>query len=153
MLLIKRYVTFYGEDLKEVIAITNKLLLGLVALIVVVGGALLLMNNSSKTSQPTVPQQPSTTVIAPGQKVMLTSSGFNPSIVTIKAGSTVTWVNNSGQQGTVNADDHPTHQKYPELNLGLFAPGSSLQVKLTKPGTYTYHNHLNPSQRGTIVVQ
>jgi len=131
----------------------NKVVLGLLALVVVVG-AVLLLTNSAKNGQNSTTQQPASgNVMAKGETVSLTSSGFNPKSLTIKAGTTVTWVNNSGGPATVNSDDHPTHQKYPELNLGRFEAGSSLQLKFEKVGTYTYHNHLVPSIRGTVVVQ
>lgn len=85
--------------------------------------------------------------------VTLTPNGFSPTNLTIKAGSTVTWTNNSGQPATVNSDPHPTHTDYPPLNLGQFANGGTLSLTFTKPGTYGYHNHLNPSERGSIIVQ
>ncbi len=85
--------------------------------------------------------------------VTLTKSGFSPATLTIKANSRVAWVNNSGQPASVNSNDHPTHKLYPPLNLGLFNSGSSVQLVFDKPGTYKYHNHLNPAQTGTIIVQ
>ncbi len=131
----------------------NKVVLGLLALVVVVGAVLLLTNSAKNSQNNSATQQPSSGTMAKGETVSLTSSGFNPQSLTVKAGTTVTWVNNSGGPATVNSDDHPTHQKYPMLNLGKFEAGSSLQLKFDKPGTYTYHNHLNPSQKGTVVVQ
>ncbi|MCL4418819.1 cupredoxin domain-containing protein [Patescibacteria group bacterium] len=85
--------------------------------------------------------------------VTVTKSGFNPQTVTIKAGTKVIWQNQSGDMATVNSDPHPTHQIYPPLNLGGFANGASVQLVFDKPGTYGYHNHLNPGQTGTVVVQ
>ncbi len=85
--------------------------------------------------------------------VTLTKSGFSPATLTIKANSRVAWVNNSGQAASVNSNDHPTHKLYPPLNLGLFNSGSSVQLVFDKAGTYKYHNHLNPAQTGTIIVQ
>ncbi len=85
--------------------------------------------------------------------ITLTKSGFSPSTLTVKTGSRVVWVNNSGSSASVNSADHPTHKVYSPLNLGLFNSGSSVQLVFDKPGTYKYHNHLNPTQIGTIVVQ
>ncbi len=85
--------------------------------------------------------------------VTLTANGFSPATLTIKAGKKVTWENKSGSTATVNSNPHPVHTAYPPLNLGNFSDGGTLSLTFDKPGTYGYHNHLNPSQSGTIVVQ
>src|SRR4030043_2128666 len=51
-------------------------------------------------------------------EISLTSAGYEPSEITIKAGNTVVWTNNSGKEATVNSDPHPTHLLWPFLNLG-----------------------------------
>lgn len=98
-------------------------------------------NNSSNTNKQTE------------AKVILSQNGFSPATLTVKAGTTVTWVNNSGMDATVNSDPHPIHTDYPPLNLGSFSDGQTLSLLFSTPGTYGYHNHLDPSQRGTIIVQ
>lgn len=91
----------------------------------------------------------STTIVT----VDLTSNGFNPSQIIVKKGERIIWVNKSGKIATVNSDNHPTHLLYPFLNLGEFNNGSSLQVVMNTIGTFTYHNHYQPSQKGTIIVK
>lgn len=85
--------------------------------------------------------------------INVTSEGFVPSTINIKAGTKVTWFNISGQTVTVNSDPHPIHTDYPPLNLGEFANGQSVSLVFPKAGTYGYHNHLNPSQKGKVIVQ
>ena len=85
--------------------------------------------------------------------VTANASGFVPQTLTIKAGTKVVWMNKSGDVVTVNSAVHPTHLVYPPLNLGEFGDRSSVQLGFDKPGTYSYHNHLNPSKTGTIVVE
>ncbi|KKQ25287.1 MAG: hypothetical protein US62_C0002G0032 [Candidatus Woesebacteria bacterium GW2011_GWA1_37_8] len=85
--------------------------------------------------------------------VILTDTGFSPQTVTLKAGTKVNWTNKSGKTATVNSADHPTHLKYPALNLGNFSDGETLSLVFDKPGTYGYHNHLDSSQYGKIVVE
>lgn len=87
------------------------------------------------------------------ETVILTETGFSPAKLTIKAGTKVTWSNRSGNGATVNSDPHPIHTGYQPLNLGSFQNGETLSLTFDKPGTYGYHNHLNPSQKGTIVVE
>ncbi len=97
---------------------------------------------------------PATSSAAVEQNVVtLTANGFSPSPLTVKAGTSVTFMNKSGSKATVNSAPHPVHTAYPPLNLGSFTDGGTLSLKFDKPGTYSYHNHLNPSQTGQVVVQ
>lgn len=107
------------------------------------------------TTQPTAGSQTETPSTATVQKntVTLTQDGFSPATLTVKAGETVTWVNKSGTDATVNSDPHPTHENYTPLNLGKLSDGGTLSLKFDKSGTYGYHNHFDASQKGTIVVQ
>jgi len=90
---------------------------------------------------------------APTTEVKVTSSGFQPQTLTIKTGTRVIWTNNSGVSAAINSDVHPTHLLFPLLNIGQFDSGSSVTVTFVKSGKYTYHNELNPTQRGTVIVQ
>jgi plastocyanin len=140
----------------------NRILLLIIAVAVVVGGFLIFnksntqMTGQQSQSQPT--GQPGTQPqaqepVVQRSEVAVTASGFNPQVLTIKAGESVIWTNTSGSAVTVNSDVHPTHLLYPFLNLGEFNDGSSVSVVVEKPGTYTYHNHLNPSQTGKIIAE
>ncbi|OGH23505.1 MAG: hypothetical protein A2698_00570 [Candidatus Levybacteria bacterium RIFCSPHIGHO2_01_FULL_42_15] len=136
----------------------NKIiLLGIIVLLIGIG-AFFFRNSPNKDamkekSQPTTEAQ--TTFSTPSGEVTIsvTKSGFEPTTATIKTGTKVTWVNNSGNAATVNSDDHPFHKLYPKLNLGEFTESSSVQMMFTEKGTYTYHDHLNPEREGTIVVE
>ena len=90
----------------------------------------------------------------PGANVVTYSdSGFSPNPITFKVGEKVEFKNNSSANVQVNSAVHPTHQLYPELNIGVIAPNETKTVTFTKAGTYKYHNHLNASQTGEIVVE
>lgn len=139
----------------------NKYLIG-GAILVVIAGFVLLNNKagtknvqtSSSPSSVTSPSASPSAVEQTGEKMVnLTKAGFEPGTITIKVGTKVTWVNKSGETATVNSDPHPTHTLWPFLNLGSFDDGASVSVIFDKAGTYTYHNHLNPSETGTVVVQ
>lgn len=108
------------------------------------------------TTNTTQPQTTTTTNPNTQEKsvtVKLDKTGFNPASVDVGVGTRVVFINESGEVATVNSDDHPTHTKFPFLNLGEFGNGSSVQAIFDKAGTFTYHNHLNPSQKGTVVVK
>lgn len=130
----------------------NKVVIGIVIAAIVVGaGFFLVYNKRSYSSPPQV--SPSNEATQEQNAITLTESGFSPSTLTVKAGTKVTWINKSGGQATVNSSSHPIHTSYPPLNLGSFLEGSTLSLVFAKPGTYGYHNHLNSSQTGTIIVQ
>ena len=143
----------------------SKYLIGIVTvtIIVVVAGIFLISGKKTQVSTPTttpVTQSKPTTVVTPSSAevkehiVAVLDTGFSPALVTIKLGDRVIWVNRtSGAAVTVNSADHPTHQVYPPLNLGEFKKNQSVQLVFEKLGAYKYHNHLNPSQTGIIVVQ
>lgn len=99
-------------------------------------------------SPTTTPQQ----VRATTHTVILTSKGFEPNRITIKKGEVIIWTNNSGKEASVNSSNHPTHKLFPVLNLGAFEDGENTQARIYRLGELTYHNHLNPSQKGTIIV-
>ena len=88
-----------------------------------------------------------------GNLITYTDSGFSSAQVSVKAGDTVTFKNDSSSKVQVNSAPHPAHTQFPELNVGSIAAGESKTVTFTTAGTKKYHNHLNPSQNGTIVVE
>lgn len=133
----------------------NKILLIMVVLIVVFGAFTFLANkntNMPSLTQPTV--KPTVTEINNQvANITLRDSGFVPKDITVKAGTRVIWINKSGKAATVSSDDHPTHRLYPFLNLGEFENNSSVQAVAEKAGKYSYHNHLNASETGTVTVE
>jgi plastocyanin len=142
----------------------NKYLLGLaVAVVLVVAAGVFLLgksgnpngtsNTNGNTQTPSNQTQTDQTKPVEDVNVTVTSSGFEPKTVTVKTGGRVIWTNKSGQTVTVNSDLHPTHLLYPFLNLGEFSDGSSVSVVFDKAGTFTYHNHLDASQTGTVIAQ
>lgn len=109
--------------------------------------------NSTPAATPASATQTAPAIQAQQDTITLSANGFSPNSLTVKAGTKVTWVNQSSANATVNSDPHPIHTAYPPLNLGSFPSGGTLSLTFDKPGTYGYHNHLNPGQTGTIIVQ
>lgn len=138
----------------------NRFFLLLIAAIIIIGGIVLSNNKGFKNTtevkqtvtQPVTSIQP-TNANSKETTIMVTSSGFEPQALKIKAGIRVVWINKSSGLATINSAVHPTHLVYPPLNLGEFGNGSSVQLVFDKPGIYKYHNHLNPGQTGEIVVE
>ncbi|MBI5227370.1 cupredoxin domain-containing protein [Candidatus Micrarchaeota archaeon] len=97
-----------------------------------------------------------------GNTVEITSSGFSPQVLKIKAGESVTFVNKDTMQHWPASGKHPTHQDYPEEggcigskfdSCGGVKTNESFSFTFTKKGTWEYHDHLNSGLSGTIIVE
>jgi len=79
-------------------------------------------------------------------KVVVKDFMFTPMSLTVKAGSTVTWVNMDDEPHTVVS------------NTQLFRSGAldtkeTFSFRFTEPGTYHFTCSIHPRMVGTIVVQ
>lgn len=98
--------------------------------------------------------------------VTYNGTSFSPSTVTVKLGGTVTWTDTSGQMW-VASDPHPIHNGYDGTTrqehcapgytgatpFDECTPGATYSFTFTKSGSWGYHDHLNHSALGTVVVQ
>lgn len=85
--------------------------------------------------------------------VTIEQNRFFPTSLTVKQGDTVTFTSNDSTSHQLASDPHPAHTGYSPLNAGIIATGSSITVRFTKKGSFGYHDHLNPSITGKIVVE
>lgn len=130
---------------------TISIILG-VALIAVLGWFVFLRDsNGDKQTNGSNPDSES--AFAGEAIITYTDDGFSPTILTVAAGETVTIVNESGEQLNFSSDQHPIHNDNPELNRDVLSPGESDNFVVSEPGSWGYHNHLNPDKTGTIVVE
>ena len=104
-------------------------------------------SSSADMSESTVDQQ------SAGATITYTASGFSPETVTVKSGDTIVIKNESTNNLQFDSDPHPIHTDNPELNVELVGPGKDMAFTVSEIGTFGYHNHLNPAQAGTIVVE
>jgi len=127
----------------------SRILIGIFILTVLI---ILIIPKPETPKQITGPSTSSGKTTWASHTITLTVKGFEPDKISIHKGDVVTWLNKSGEEATVNSANHPTHKLFPVLNLGNFSDGSSVQAKIFRIGELKYHNHLNPSQTGTITV-
>lgn len=145
---------------------SRNLVIGVVVVLVLVAaGWYLTRSKQSPSETPQATQTPPSTESASPQAasegammkqvnmVKITASGFSLKDITIKVGDTVTWHNTDTENHNVNSAPHPTHTAYPLLNLGVIKPGGQKSLSFPTPGTYKYHDHLNPSLTGSVTVQ
>lgn len=99
--------------------------------------------------------------------VEYTDAGFSPASVTIPLGTYIVFVNQSSKNMWVASAMHPTHTVYsgtplsqhcPDTTGTAFdeckgdAPGSSYSFKFNKEGTWKYHDHIDATRFGSVVV-
>jgi plastocyanin len=150
----------------------TKLLLVIAAIVIVGGGALVLTHDTNTTSTKTtsntspastskpkqsIPEQTNPAKNTSDQKAAATivydGKGFSPSSLTVKAGTAVGIKNTSNQALQFDSDPHPAHTDDTDLNANFVSPGETKTITVVKTGTFGYHNHLIPSQTGSITIQ
>jgi len=153
---------------------------GIIGFIIVValiaGGYGFFMNKAAaptvtpKTGNEAAQQQPQPTEAVPSEKnvIVYTDTGYSPSSLTVKLGETVVFKNNSSRSMWTASAMHPTHTAYDGTSLAQHCPntagtafdectsatpGSSWSFTFAKAGTWHYHNHVSPSDYGTVIVE
>jgi hypothetical protein len=81
------------------------------------------------------------------------NDGFYPRVMTIKIGEVVEFVSHIDQPMWPASDLHPTHDVYPDFDpkKPLFA-GESFSFKFEKAGRWSFHDHLDSTKTGMIIV-
>lgn len=115
------------------------------------------------TPKPTPGPNPTPVPVPVSQNIVTyTDGGFSPATITINKGDTVIFKNKSSSDMRVASNPHPLHNGYPTTggcvgstfdSCSDIAPGQSWSFEFDFVGSWGYHNHLNPSQGGTVVVK
>ncbi len=138
----------------------NYIIIAVVAILGIIGFAVW-SNRSQGATEPLIQEQPSQPPSAqanpspensPSSVVEVNYDGtsFSPSPITIKKGATVRFVNKSSSPMWVASNPHPVHTDYPGFDQKQ--RGDSYEFTFDKTGTWGYHNHLEPSITGQIIV-
>lgn len=77
--------------------------------------------------------------------IKITSSSFQPSLITVPTGATVTWVNSDSSDHTVTANNG-------EFGSGNLATGQEYTYTFTTAGTYDYYCQVTPAIKGRVIV-
>ncbi len=106
------------------------------------------------SSMPAVSPLPEVSTAPSVVTVSIDDEAFMPATLTVKAGTTVTFVNNGQALHWPASNPHPIHTGMPgfDSRKGL-ATGETYSFTFTKAGTFGMHDHLNTRLIGTIVVQ
>lgn len=86
--------------------------------------------------------------------ITYTDAGFSPANIAVKVGDTVTFVNGATEGMWVASAPHPVHTDYPEFDAKkVYNPGESYTFTFAKIGTWKFHNHLRPTNLGSVTVK
>lgn len=155
----------------------NKTLLFIIILIVIFAGVIIFLGNRREreeisfpqaTPTPTQPQVSPFPSPPPEYIINMADSGFNPTEVVINAGDTVRFINQSSQGRWPASVVHPTHEFYPGSSISKcgtpeankifdacrgLQKGESFSFTFNSKGIWPYHDHLDPSVKGKVIVR
>lgn len=80
-------------------------------------------------------------------KIEIKDFAFNPQIITVKSGETITWINRDEEPHTIVSVEKQ-FKKSPALDTD-----QQYTVTAGAPGTYSYFCSVHPKMTGTIVVE
>jgi hypothetical protein len=83
---------------------------------------------------------------APSGTVIIKNFSFQPSTLTVSAGTAVTWENQDSAPHTVSSNAQGL------FDSGTLAPGKKFTFTFSTPGSYGYHCNIHSGMKGTIVV-
>jgi plastocyanin len=130
--------------MKKIIFINQRLFAG-----IVISLAILSFTGSCKKTD-TTPVTGTTTLpgnaSGPGaNEVWIQGMSFTPAIITVTAGTTVTWTNKDAVGHTVTSTTGI-------FNSGSFGQSKTYSQIFTSTGSYPYFCSIHPSMTGTVVV-
>ena len=83
---------------------------------------------------------------AANAEVKIDNFSFGPAAITVKVGTTVTWINRDDIPHTVVSDDKLFKSKVLDTD-------EKFSYTFSKPGTYPYFCSVHPKMTGKVVVQ
>lgn len=123
----------------------NKIIIGLVVIAIVIAGWFFLTQKQYQTSQPVSSQsvQQSETT-AQANTVTIKNFSFTPDVLTVKQGTTVTWINQDSAPHALQSDT---------FQSSTLNQGDAFQFTFNDKGNFDYHCSIHPSMTGKIVVE
>ena len=98
-------------------------------------------------------QKPNTVTTLPSATVHITAQGFQPATLAIKQGTVVIWHSDDGSKTHVIASNpYPSNNTLPGLKSSQLGNGAEYRYTFNHTGTYNYHDNLDPTINGTVIV-
>jgi plastocyanin len=118
--------------------------------------ALLIIFTGCPRPAPTPGPTPTPT---PNQQAVETNSismrdfEFEPSVIRVEPGTTVTWTNQGENAHTVVSLASDEYEEGELFNSGMIQPGQTFTHTFQEAGEYQYYCDLHPQMRGRVMVQ
>lgn len=133
----------------------KKIIIIVGALLVVIAGVAVVASRSAKPATDTSMNMPAGSNTAganmpkDANSVVIKGYAFNPKVLTVKVGTTVTWTNNDIAKHNIAVDDGAPAggPKGP-----LFGQGETFKFTFNTAGTYKYHCEPHPYMHGEVDV-
>jgi len=122
----------------------NILIIIVVLVILAVAGCFLLNRNNKSTTSTTT--NTTTPTANNSNAVSIENFSFNPSEITVKKGTVVTWTNNDSTTHTVTSDTDV-------FKSGDLTPGNTFKFTFSQTGTFSYHCSIHTTMTGKVIVQ
>ena len=132
----------------------SKQIAAFVVIVVILGAAAWLVGHRPRQASNSGNQADQASQAVATNQVVYDGTAFSPAMIKVKAGTAVSFKNNSQTPMWVASDPHPTHTDYPGFDaLRDYPQGETYTFTFGKTGNWGYHNHLNPDIRGRVIVQ
>ena len=86
-----------------------------------------------------------TTTSATGSTIIIANMSYTPASLTVKRGTTVTWMNQDTTTHNVIGDNGGP-------SSGTLVSGQNYSYTFNQTGTFLYHCSIHPSMKGTVIV-
>ncbi len=84
--------------------------------------------------------------------ITITHMEYQPSVIVVKTGTTITWINRDSVAHTVTEGQNAAPSSN-GFNSGLMATGKTWSYTFNKAGTYLYTCEVHPSMNARVIVQ
>ncbi len=85
-------------------------------------------------------------------QITITNDQPNPSFAVASKCDTLTFINDDNDVKEITFGVHPEHDAYAGETELLIRAGRSKTITLSEPGTFEFHDHLQPETAGTFTV-
>jgi len=136
------------EQLQQASITPNKnhksitVLAGFVVLLIAILGVTSLTNNTAnKNAAETVAM------------IRITDHGFEPATLAVKTGTKIMWVNAGNSLHQVASNPYPRGGDLSNLKSVILSDNQNYTYIASTAGSFNYHDQMNPTINGTLVVQ
>ena len=129
---------------------TIKLVIGLLILLVIAALISLAINNNSskKTNNAAKSVTPRLAY------VKISDAGFSPATLSVTKGTVVIWqAKDNSKTVVVASNPYPSDNDLKSLKSTQLGSGASYRYQFNTTGTFNYHDDLNPTVNGSVVVK